>query len=428
MHTLLRFTTENFRSIAEQKTIDFTPRSNDAATEANVATNGSIEFLRTTAIYGANSSGKSNIIQALSVMSHIVGNSVKMNNHDLLPYDPFALTPQNQQAPTLYAIEFITEGVHYQYGFSHTEESIIEEWLTRYDEDGNEDQLFNRDSEGIGVNEALFSEGKDLEERTNDNRLFLSLVGQLGGSTSNTILRFFGEGMNTVSGLDTNLYETFTKQYIHDRRKGVDDMEKFFQRIQLGFSSITTVVEEFQPESLPTDMPFELKEQISKVLHGKNQIKTFSTHNIYDEQGTAVGTKNFDFKEMESEGTKKIFALAGPIFDTINAGGILVVDELDAKMHPLISQELVSLFNDAQQNLLGAQLIFTTHDTNLLSSHLLRKDQIWFTEKDKQERTDIYSLAQMRYPDGTIPSDTDAMEHNYIQGRYGAIPYISSAN
>ena len=134
---------------------------------------------------------------------------------------------------------------------------------------------------------------------------------------------------------------------------------------------------------------------------------------------------NFDFDRMESAGTRKLFDLAGPIFDTLNSGTVLVVDELDAKMHPLISQELVALFNDPKRNLHQAQLIFTTHDTNLLSSHLLRRDQIWFTEKDEQERTDIYNMMNIVLPDGTMPRGDGNIERNYIRGRYGAIPYIS---
>ena len=119
--------------------------------------------------------------------------------------------------------------------------------------------------------------------------------------------------------------------------------------------------------------------------------------------------------------------MAGPIFDTLSHGSILVVDELDAKMHPLISREIVSLFNDPERNVKGAQLIFTTHDTNLLSARLLRRDQIWFTEKDEQERTDLYNIMQIVLPDGKKPRGDGNIERNYIRGRYGAIPYIQTS-
>lgn len=127
---------------------------------------------------------------------------------------------------------------------------------------------------------------------------------------------------------------------------------------------------------------------------------------------------------MESEGTKKLFEISGPIFDTLLEGKILFVDELDAKMHPLLSRELVRLFTDESINTESAQLIFTTHDTNLLSSNLLTSNEVWFTEKDQQERSDLYCLNTIRYLDGSKMEETDLMEHNYIQGRYGAIPYL----
>ena len=126
-----------------------------------------------------------------------------------------------------------------------------------------------------------------------------------------------------------------------------------------------------------------------------------------------------------TDGPQKLFEMSGPIFDTVVNGNILVIDELDAKMHPLLSKELVSLFNDVESNPESAQLVFSTHDTNLLSSGLLRRDQIWFTEKDARERTDIYNMMQIVLPDGTKPRGDGNIERNYIQGRYGAIPYIS---
>lgn len=130
-------------------------------------------------------------------------------------------------------------------------------------------------------------------------------------------------------------------------------------------------------------------------------------------------------EEKESAGTRKLIDLAGPIFDTLKRGATLVVDELDAKMHPLISMHIIKLFNSNEYNPHGAQLVFSTHDTHLLSSRLLRRDQIWFTEKDEKEQTDLYSMMDIVLPDGTKPRNDSNYEKNYINGRYGAIPYIN---
>lgn len=427
MNALLRFTVENFRSIAERKSIDFVPDSIKDEPKNNVCTAKGVSYLRTTAIYGANSSGKSNLIDAIACMSSMIVKSVKVNDKEKLPYLPFRLNRTNSKLPTLYEVDAVIEDVRYRYSFSNNESRILSEQLIRVGKSGSEKPLFIRTEEGIGVDEKLFPEGKDLESRTNDNRLFISLVGQLGGKVSNSIINFFDNTVNTLSGLNTDGYSSFTRYMLNANLPGCNDMKSFFTRVQLGFSNLTTTVRDFDVSELPSDMPRELKERLAKNLMGKQMVQVFSSHNIYDEEGQTVDSASFDFEEMESAGTQKLFDMAGPIFDTLNDGSILVIDELDAKMHPLISRELVSLFNDPVRNPLGAQLIFTTHDTNLLSSNLLRRDQIWFTEKDQLERTDVYSMRHIVLPDGTKPRGDGNMERNYIKGRYGAIPYIQPA-
>lgn len=427
MYTLFRFTIENFRSIAERKTMVFTPTSIKDDPQSNIVrdnTNGNGNYLRTTAIYGANSSGKSNFILGIATMKYLVRSSIKMNDKEELTYEPFTLNKANADKPTIYEVEFVANGICYRYGFSNTLKQICEEWLIRKEKSGRESKLFIRTLKGIGVDEKLFPEGKDLEKKTNNNRLFISLVGQLGGKVSNSVIHFFQNGINVLSGLDTNSYNSFTKSYLNENRPGCDEMKKFFGRVQLGFKDVVSMVYDFDVTNLPKNMPNELREKLVKDLTGKKQIKIFSSHGIYDEDGTMVDTQKFNFDEMESAGTHKLFDMAGPIFDTLNSGSVLVVDELDAKMHPLISLELVSLFNDPARNKNGAQLIFSTHDTNLLSSHLLRRDQIWFTEKDARERTDVYNMMQIVLPDGSKPRGDGNIRRNYISGRYGGIPYI----
>ena len=127
---------------------------------------------------------------------------------------------------------------------------------------------------------------------------------------------------------------------------------------------------------------------------------------------------------MESEGTKKLIELSGPIFDTLYYGKVLVVDEFDAKWHPILTRNVVKLFMDPEINKKGAQLIFATHDTNLLSVNHFRRDQIWFTEKDQCDSTDLYSLVEFKYDNGKKVRNDSSIEKDYINGRYGAIPYI----
>ncbi|RLD58686.1 MAG: ATP-binding protein, partial [Bacteroidetes bacterium] len=150
-----------------------------------------------------------------------------------------------------------------------------------------------------------------------------------------------------------------------------------------------------------------------------------TVHNKYDKKGNIIDTVLLDKNENESEGTNKIMDLSGPIFDTLISGRLLVIDELDSKLHPLITIHIVNLFNDPETNPNNAQLLFATHDTNLLSSDLFRRDQVWFTEKDEKEQTDMYALHDINLPDGTKVRNDSNLEKNYIRGRYGAIPFIT---
>ena len=194
----------------------------------------------------------------------------------------------------------------------------------------------------------------------------------------------------------------------HTRRNASAEAMRFFKTLQLGFNGIST---------------HEEKTIISNDMSAYH-IEIESVHNLYDKKGNACGQINFPFDEKESSGTRKLFDMSGPIFDTLEKGSTLVIDELDAKMHPLISQQIIRLFNSTRSNPHNAQLIFTTHDTHLLSTKMLRRDQIWFTEKNDAEQTDLYCLTDIVLPDGTKPRNDANYEKNYIAGRYGAIPYI----
>jgi hypothetical protein len=150
-----------------------------------------------------------------------------------------------------------------------------------------------------------------------------------------------------------------------------------------------------------------------------------TVHTIYDEEGQPQGEARFDMDEHESEGTRRVFFLAGPLLDTLRRGGIFVVDEFDAQLHPLMTRELVQLFNSRETNPHHAQLIFTTQDTNLLDNTLFRRDQIWFVEKNRQGASQLYSLAEFKLENERSVRNDLSLERNYIQGRFGAVPYLN---
>lgn len=422
---LLEFTCANFRSINHKCTLSLRAQGISDEPKQNVLQiDKNAKIVKTAALYGANSSGKSNVIRAFATMIFHIVESVKLNDSDELRFEPFRLSTINNK-PTFFEVVFIVNNVTYKYGFEFNETRIVGEWLYSSKAGGKrQTPLFIRTEDGIGVNEKTFAEGIGKEESTNDNRLFLSLCAQLNGEISQSIIAKF-KTMNVVSGIDSVGYGGYSKKMLHKHLQGYDNAIAFFSRIKLGFNSIETKEKDFDESVLPQDMPKELKESLIKQLNGKKSIELFSKHNVYNKNGKVVGTTIFDIDD-ESEGTKKLIELSGPIFDTLSEGKILWVDELDAKMHPLISQHIVELFNNPKTNPLNAQLVFSTHDTHLLSSRLLRRDQIWFTEKDSMEQTDLYNMMNIELPDGSKPRNDSNYEKNYIAGRYGAIPFITN--
>lgn len=419
---ILEFTLENYRSFYGKKTLVLeADKALKECSDTNLFEYNKHTLLRSLALYGANSSGKSNLVSAMHTMARCVLLSVKLNDNEELEYDPFLLLKGND-SPTMFEIVFLKGDYYYRYGFRYNLERIVDEWLFKKTTPRSKEQmLFVRNEEGICVDENNFPEGAGYEEKTNDNRLFLSLCQQLGGEISRQVISWFQSDFNVISGLNNQQYRAYSKLFFHKKESLSAEALDFFQKLRLGFNNILTHEED---PNIPQDLPTELKAIFQRETQGKKNIELDSVHNVYSEKGKVIGTINFSFEDRESSGTNKLFDLSGPIFETLYSGAVLVIDELDAKMHPLISQYIIELFNNPETNPKNAQLIFTTHDTHLLSQKILRRDQIWFTEKDAKEQTDIYSLMDIVLPDGTKPRNDANYERNYIAGRYGAIPYI----
>lgn len=415
------FTVGNYRSFYEKKSFSMQSQKLSETANENVTRLLSYDILKTLAVYGANSSGKSNLINALRAMKLCVLVSVRLNPNDSLLYEPFVLLKDNAE-PTLFEVSFLKGDFCYRYGFSYNKTSIVDEWLFRKTTPRSKEQtLFVRNSEGIAYDGNKFPEGVGLETKTNANRLFLSLCAQLGGDISNEVISWFESELNVVSSLNNQEYRGFSKMSFHKKTDASKKALDLFRKLKLGFDNITTHEEEL---AIPDNTPKELIPLFNREFAGKKSIEMESVHHLYDKKGTNCGSVNLSFDNNESAGTRKLFDMSGPIFDTLENGAVLVIDELDAKMHPLISQEIIRLFNSKETNPQNAQLVFSTHDTHLLSTKMLRRDQIWFTEKNDAEQTDLYCLTDIVFPDGTKPRNDANYERNYIAGRYGAIPYI----
>lgn len=428
---LIEFTVGNYRSFKEPQTLSLVAaplKSKDKLIDANniIRTKGQPDLLTSAAIYGANASGKSNLIKALGFMRSFVRDSLKETRREGgIDTESFRLNPASAAQPSYFEVVFIQEGVRYRYGFEADQERVIREWLFSA-VSNRESMLFEREGDRIAVGRK-FTEGRKLTGRTRPNSLFLSVVAQFDGSTAQTVIKWFHDIIITSAATVGSSYRFYRIDRFQDATK-LEKIRRLVGRLDLGISDLKVVSTPLMEPELSDDMSEELRElaRATKALlalvdpSDRETVAVRTVHTIYDDEGHLVGRDEFDLDDHESAGTKKLFALAIPILEALEEGTPLVIDELDARLHPMMTRELVSLFNSQETNPHGAQLIFATQDTNLLDSALFRRDQIWFVEKNRQGASNLYSLAEFK----GVRNDL-SLERNYIQGRFGAVPYIN---
>lgn len=397
---LINFTVGNYLSFKDKKTLSMEATAIKELNESVITRDG-YKLLPCAAIYGANSSGKSNFLKAINKFKDVITDSTKLNSTDKLDITPFLLNPDTQKEPSYFEIELLISSTSYRYGFTADNEKISEEWLYETIKGKKKEKyLFIRTLEGIGVSDE-FTEGKGLEEKTRDNALFLAVTDSFNGGIAKKVIAEIAK-IIPISGIDHEDWARLTNEFCSNFETVRKATKGFLQSLQTGFK----------------DFEIPNNKELAK------EIKAYTLHNIYNKEGDVIDEMKFNMQEHESSGTNKIFDLSVLVLSSLEFGSLLVIDELDSKLHPIITQKVISMFNNPEKNTGGAQLIFATHDTNLLNINTLRRDQIWFTEKDKTEATDLYSLVEFKEPDGTKVRNDRSLEKDYINGRYGAIPYI----
>ena len=420
---LIGFSVGNYRSFKDVVTLSMVAAEeaygNDELDKNNVfKVNQQFSLLKSAAIYGANASGKSNLILAFNFMRRFVMNSAKLQITDKIDVEDFRLSTETVDKPSFFEIVFQLKNKTYRYGFEVTQKRVVSEWLFCTPR-SRETKIFNRQGDKIEYSKNI-EQGNILRGLTKKNTLFLSLAAQFNNSLAVEIVSWFSH-LGVVSGLNVELLKEITLEYLSNRQDLIDDVTKLIKKLDLSIDNLNLEIEsrKISLDSLPQDLPDVVRNIIS---HSSGEIKsaTIKTyHPKYDSTGKMIELEIFDMDKHESDGTKKILALSAPILDTLQRGEVLVIDELDARLHPLMTRSIIELFNSQKTNPKNAQLIFTTHDINLLSHKFLRRDQIWFTEKNHQGATDLYSLVEF-----ADINNNDTFEKDYIQGRYGAIPFI----
>ena len=424
---LVEFSVKNFRSIKDKVTLSLAASSEDTHPE-NTFTDpsGKIRLLKTACIYGANASGKSNVIKALVAMRRLVLKSHELQRGDKIDVIPFRLDPVTAGQPTEFEVVFIKDGMRFVYGFNIDQHRVYEEWLSEAYLDGLKvapRMLFQRKLQPDGTyGDPQFGDywkpkNRSLWRETNDNTLFLAKSAQNNHMHASIVFDWFRERFRTMSSKPEDSPElAFTADLCEEDADVRARLDLMLRDADLGIEGFACKKVPFAESSELLQMPEEVRKQILARLGSDSEKavvhKVVTKHLMTD----GVTPADFDLKQDESDGTQRLFSLAGPFIHSMLNGNVLFCDELDSSLHPMLTRALVDMVH--QHTGTTFQFIFTTHDCSLLDAELFRRDQVWFTEKNKALGTDLYSLWDIK------PRSEENFRKGYLNGRYGAIPFL----
>jgi len=368
--------------------------------------------LRVAAIYGANASGKSNVLRALQFVCSAVENSqVRWKPQQRIPRHSFKMRPARSEEPTSFRVDFVVGGTRYEYKFAVGSESVVEESLHSYPE-ARARLIFRRSGDTFSFGKFTTGPNQLIASLTRPNSLFLSAAAQNNHEMLLPVYQWFADALRFVSGpRDEGNGDTFAICADASRKPL---LERLLAAADFGLAGVDFKEREVPEESkcFFSAAATALPDTAENIQPPERIIDVTFLHQC--ENGESVRFSPLD----ESSGTLAYFGLLGPVIETLEQGGVLCVDELERSLHPLLALEIVRIFNDKQRNPNGAQLIFNTHDTNLLDADVLRRDQVWFTEKDRCGATHLYPLTDFK------PRREENLERGYLQGRYGAVPFL----
>ena len=419
----MQFSVSNFRCFRKLQTLNFAASSYDKSLPENcVETNlpglAGKRWVKGIVLYGANASGKTTVLTALSALTNLVTNSAKTTDpkEPINSIEPFAICEKGPQTPTGFAISFVTEGTRYEYRVAATREQIWHESLRAFP--NKVEQLwFSRDWDASAGGYKWspdrptgFERDSKLESYTLSNVLFLSKGVASNRSELEPIFRWFKDQLVFLDlGAESMMSAEFTLEQLAKKTSLSEGIVKLLHHADLGVTA-ARAIERKPPEGFEKfveSLPPEVRERFGK----ERWIQPELTH-----RGGAVEIPlPWD---SESAGTKRFFSLAGPWLDILSNGYTVCIAELETSMHPLMVRELLRLVFSSNENTDGAQILFTTHSPLLLDATLMRRDQIWFTDKDDNGEAHLYPLTDYS------PREGESLVRGYLAGRYGAVPFV----
>jgi uncharacterized protein len=420
---LIEFQVKNYRSFRDHQVLSmvagrFTEHTDTNTVAAEIP--GFDRFLRSSVVYGANAAGKTNLLRALQLMQTLVLNSASSPPATALPYDPFKFAKSSRQEPSEFQVTFVESGTRYEYGFAFDAERIREEWLVEYVHPRGRtifERTFNAKARKYDWKFSEFLKGRRAlwSESTRPNALFLSTAIQLNSKQLLPVFEWFQKRLVVITGF-TSLNPTLTLKLL-ESSQGKEKVLPFLREADLGITGIDFKREPMviQPGTIVIGGA-----PIIEQIPGNpipNLLKITLAHS--GEGDEQIGMDLSD----ESAGTQVLFRSAGAWLQVWENGEVLLVDEIDTSLHPLLTRFLISKFHSQSSNPKNAQLIFSTHSTSFLNQDVFRRDQIWFVEKGTDGSSRLYPLTDFS------PRNDEVLDNWYLRGRYGALPVLNeSAN
>lgn len=414
---LVEFRVKNFRSLRDEQVLSLVASKDKTFQETHTLATGisaAPTLLCSAAVYGANASGKSNIIKALQYMRGVVIESATViQPGQSFAVQPFRLDADFASQATEFEVTFLLDGVRYQYGFAMTPQRIVSEHLLVY-KAFKPQRWFARHFD-VKTGKDVYDFGPGLkgpknvwEGATRPNALFVSMAVQLNSEALRPVFDWFVNRLvifNEQAQLSPQVSIQMLKQ-----AGGRKEICNFLTAADISISDIDVETRKVPGQAIHFDL-----------VAGKTEVRPeeLEEHQLRFHHVTEQGKAVFDLMD-ESSGTRNLLFLTGPVLDVLSKGLTLLIDELDTSLHTMLVRELVRLFHRPEINTGGAQLIFTTHDTSLLDApNLFRRDQVWFVEKDRDQASTLVSLSEFS------PRKNEALERGYLMGRYGGIPFFS---
>lgn len=424
---LIEFAVTNFRSIKDRQVVSFKSvgqAGKNSLLDNLTGTSKTVgeSLIRVAAFYGANAAGKSNLLHAFKALQVLVLNSDRYKlDKEIAVYAPFKLDQDSKDAPTVFEIDFVaSNGIRYIYYVAFDKFTVLKEALSYFESDRKVYRpisIFNREA-GQPTHFVAYEGKRDFA--LNKNQLLLSQAGTSDLPALADVYRYFSTYIFNVPAQSLRFDETM-----------LEEAEKFLSRdtprtelkdfiisiVKAADTGITDILTESIGEDkikLPDEMPDEEKQRILERF--KRRIKT--VHPVYI-NGIEVGQELFDLTE-ESTGTIKLVGMASFMADALSDGSLVVVDELDKNLHPLLTRMIIGLFHNPLINKYNAQLIFSSHDVSLIDRDLFRRDQIFIANKDHTGQTEISRLSDFKGISKVIP-----LEKWYMAGMFKGIPAIN---